>query len=388
MKKDDISVIAVSASHGIMHAYLVLLPALIPLLKGELGNLETIGLLSTVVTFFYGWGSLPVGFISDRVSKKTLITASMLLCGLSAIVISVSYDIIFTGFGFVMLGIGASLYHPCGYAHMALLSEELRGRYMGIQGLGGDLGMAISFLTTTILGEALGWRNAFIAWGVLGIVMAFIDRLIIIDAGEPVESHTYRLGFVATIKKMFATDQLRNLILVFVIVIISGALWSGVSTYILKYINDEKNVGLLIAGGLSTLKYTVGAFAQLIGGELSDKIGRKIMLMFGFGAFALSLLALTIAPGDLIVMFVLVAVMGFTFFITQAPMNALLGDISHKDTVGVTYGVNFAIKYGIGSFAPAVAGFLATAYGMDYVFYFFAVLSALGFGVSILISEK
>ena len=112
------------------------------------------------------------------------------------------------------------------------------------------------------------------------------------------------------------------------------------------------------------------------------------MLMFGFGAFALSLLALTVAPGDLIVMFVLVAVMGFTFFITQAPMNALLGDVSHKDTVGVTYGVNFAIKYGIGSFAPAVAGFLATAYGMDYVFYFFALLSALGLGVSILISEK
>ena len=388
MKRDDLSVIAISASHGIMHAYLVLLPALIPLLKGELGNLETIGLLSTIVTFFYGWGSLPVGFISDRVSKKTLITASMLLCGLSAIIISLSYDIIFTGLGFVLLGIGASLYHPCGYAHMALLSEELRGRYMGIQGLGGDLGMAVSFLTTTILGEALGWRNAFIAWGIFGIIMAFIDRLVIIDVGGHDEGHTPRLGFTATIKKMFATDQLRNLIIVFVIVIISGALWSGVSTYILKYINDQKNVGLLIAGGLSTLKYTVGAFAQLVGGELSDRLGRKILLMFGFGAFALSLLALTFAPGDLMVMFVLVAVMGFTFFITQAPMNALLGDVSHKDTVGVTYGVNFAIKYGIGSFAPAVAGFLATGYGMDYVFYFFALLSAVGLGVSILINEK
>jgi len=388
VKKDDISVIAVSASHGIMHAYLVLLPALIPLLKGELGNLETIGLLSTIVTFFYGWGSLPVGFISDRVSKKTLITASMLLCGLSAIMISVSYDIIFTGLGFVMLGIGASLYHPCGYAHMALLSDELRGRYMGIQGLGGDLGMAISFLTTTILGEVLGWRNTFIAWGLFGIIMAFVDRMVIIDASGPVDSHASRLGFVDTIRKMFETDQLRNLLLVFIIVIISGALWSGVSTYILKYINDEKSVGLLIAGGLSTLKYTVGAFAQVIGGELSDRMGRKIMLIFGFGAFTLSLLALTVAPGDLVVMFILVAVMGFTFFITQAPMNALLGDVSHKDTVGVTYGVNFAIKYGIGSFAPAVAGFLAAAYGMDYVFYFFALLSALGLGVSLLISEK
>jgi MFS family permease len=388
MKKDDLSVIAISASHGIMHAYLVLLPALIPLLKGELGNLETIGLLATLVTFFYGWGSLPVGLIADRVSKKMLITMSMVLCGFAAILISLSSGITLTVVGFILLGVGASLYHPSGYAHMALLSVELRGRYMGIQGLGGDLGMAVSFLTTTILGETLGWRNAFLAWGLFGIVMAVVNRIVIIDTGETVETSTPRLGFVATIRKMFSTDQLRNLLLVFVIVIISGALWNGVSTYILTYINNVKNVSLLIAGGLSTLKYTVGAFAQVVGGELSDKVGRRIMLIFGFGAFAISLFAITLAPGNLMVMLVLVAVMGFTFFITQSPMNALLGDVSHKDTVGVTYGVNFAIKYGIGSFAPVVAGFLAEAYGMDYVFYFFAVLSALGLIVALLIKEK
>jgi sugar phosphate permease len=80
-------------------------------------------------------------------------------------------------------------------------------------------------------------------------------------------------------------------------------------------------------------------------------------------------------------------VMGFTFFITQSPMNALLGDVSHKDTVGVTYGVNFAIKYGIGSFAPAIAGYLAARYTMDYVFYFFAVISAAAFLVTLMIKE-
>ena len=43
-------------------------------------------------------------------------------------------------------------------------------------------------------------------------------------------------------------------------------------------------------------------------------------------------------------MFLMVAVLGFSFFITQSPMNALIGDVSHRDTVGVTYGVNFSIK--------------------------------------------
>ena len=387
MKREELSVIAVAGSHGIMHAYLVLLPALIPLLKGELGSVETLGYLATLVFLFYGWGSLPVGFMADRFSKKTIIAASMALCGLAAIIVSLSHSLPLTALGLILLGVGASLYHPPGYAYMSLISEEMRGRYMGFMGLGGDVGMAISFITTTVLGTFLGWRNAFLAWGLVGIAMAVIDQVVIVDSELHVEETGPRLGVVATLRRMFETEHLRNLILVFVIVVFSGALWNGVSAFILVYINEVKGVSLMIAGGLSTLKYTVGAIAQIVGGELSDKRGRRGILLFGFGVFAISLFALTLAPGSVLVILLLVVVMGFTFFITQSPMNALLGDVSHKDTVGVTYGVNFAIKYGIGSFAPAIAGYLAARYTMDYVFYFFAVIAAAAFLVTLMIQE-
>jgi MFS family permease len=387
MKREELSVVAVAGSHGIMHAYLVLLPALIPLLKGELGSVETLGYLATLVFLFYGWGSLPVGFVADRFSKKTIIAASMALCGLAAIIVSLSHSLPLTALGLILLGVGASLYHPPGYAYMSIISEEMRGRYMGFMGLGGDVGMAISFVTTTALGTFLGWRNAFLAWGLVGIAMAAIDQAVIVDSTLQVEDAGSRLGVVATLRRMFQTEHLRNLILVFIIVVFSGALWNGVSAFILTYISDVKGVSLMIAGGLSTLKYTVGALAQIVGGELSDKRGRRGILLFGYGVFAVSLFALTLVPGSVPLILLLVVVMGFTFFITQSPMNALLGDVSHKDTVGVTYGVNFAIKYGIGSFAPAIAGYLAARYTMDYVFYFFAVISAAAFLVTLMIKE-
>ena len=388
MNGQDRSIIAISGSHGIMHAYLVLLPAMIPILQGDLGDIGTVGMLASLVSLFYGWFSLPVGFIADKYSRRLLIAASMVLCGGASIIVGLSPNVPVAAVGMIILGIGASLYHPCGYAHMALVSDEMRGRYMGYQGLGGDMGMAVSFLTSSILGSSFGWRMTFLIWGVVGLAMAAVDLLVIKDIVCEVDPTQLRKGPVETVRRMFATAERRTLLLTFVIVVISGMLWTGVSNFIMVYITDVKMVALVIAGGLSTLKYTVGAFAMIIGGVLSDKLGRKKLLLFGYSLFAVSLVALTLAPSNLLILAGLVVVLGFAFFVTQSPMNALLGDISHKDTVGVTYGVNFTLKYGIGFFTPAIAGWLAVNYSLNHVFYFFAALSAAAFLVATLIKER
>ena len=386
MNDQDRSIIAISSSHGIMHAYLVLLPAMIPILGGELGDIATIGMLASLVTLFYGWFSLPVGFIADRISKKLLITGSMVLCGGASILIGLSPNIPVTAIALIILGIGASLYHPCGYAHMSLASGEMRGRYMGFQGLGGDMGMAVSFLTSSLLGARFGWRMTFIIWGVIGLIMAAIDLIVIRDIAYEVPEGGHP-GPVATIKKMFGSTDRTKLIITLGVVVLSGMLWTGVSSFIMVYLKDEKVMPLVLAGGLSTLKYTVGAFAMIVGGEMSDRIGRKKLLLFGYAGFAISLLALIYSPNIVSVMVIVVVILGFTFFVTQSPMNALLGDIASKDTVGVTYGVNFTLKYGIGFFTPAIGGWLAANYGLNSVFYFFAGLSGVAFLVTSMLKE-
>ena len=385
MNREETGIIAVSSSHGIMHAYLVLLPALMPLIGNDLGNLEIIGYLASLVLLFYGFGSLPVGFIADLLSKRKLIMLSMFLCGGGSIIVGLSPSIPIAAFGLIILGIGASLYHPCGYAHMSLVSDDMRGRYMGFQGLGGDMGMAISYLTSSILGSQFGWRNTFIIWGAIGILMGIADFFLIEDIACEIET---REGPLSTLRKMFGKTEKKTLLITFLIVIFSGMLWTGVSNFIMVYITDVKLVSLVFAGGLSTLKYTVGSFAMIIGGELSDRIGRKILLMFGYSAFAISLVGLVLAPSNIVILLILVIVLGFTFFVTQSPMNALLGDVSSKDTVGVTYGVNFTLKYGIGFFTPAIGGYLATNYSLNAVFYFFAVLSGMAFLLSTVIKEN
>ncbi len=140
MKRGDLSIVAVTTSHGIMHAYLVVMPALMPLMAGELGGLSFLAYMASLVTLFYGWGSFPVGFLADVISRKKLITLSMMVCGVASIIVGFSWNIWVTGIGMILIGIGASLYHPPGYAHMALLSIEMRGSFISGQVIVADGG--------------------------------------------------------------------------------------------------------------------------------------------------------------------------------------------------------------------------------------------------------
>jgi len=387
MNSEERTIVLISTSHGMMHAYLVLLPAMIPILGGELGDIATVGMLASLVSLFYGWLSLPVGFMADRLSRKTLVAASMFLCGGASVIIGLSPNIPVAALGLVLLGAGASLYHPAGYAHMSAVSDENRGRYMGIQGLGGDMGMAVSYLTSSVLGSAFGWRATFLIWGVVGLAMGALDMM----AAQDIQDNTHNTqhpGPVETFKRMFGVSERRTLLLTLGLVVLSGMLWTGVASFIMVFIEEVKHTNFLIAGGLSTLKYTVGAFAQILGGEMSDRFGRRRLLLLGYLGFAIFLVAFVLAPGNLAVLTLLVVALGFTFFITQSPMNALLGDVSRKDTVGVTYGVNFTLKYGVGFFTPAIAGYLALNHGLPSVFYFFAALSLLATVITLAIRER
>lgn len=389
------SLLLISASHGIMHSYLVFLSVLLPLMKDELGNYEVIGLLISIVYLVYGWGSLLIGILADRYSKKQLIVSSMILCGLSFFIVGLSKGLIPLAISLFLLGIGTSLYHPAGFSLISLISERLRGRYMGVHGLGGNVGMAVAFLSSAIFGQLFGWRQAFILWGIVGIAMGILDVFLIAEPTTKSDKNILKtkqsnINYSKTLKSHFLNKQkLRSFFLVSIVVVFSGALWNGVSSFIIVYLQEVKGVDLIIAGGLATISYVIGSLATMMGGELSDKFGRRIVLLMGFSSFAIILVLFTLPLGyDTLVTLIVVSLLGFTFYITQSPINALLGDVTPEDVRGLAYGINFMIKYGIGGFSPLVAGYLAENYSMNYIFYFFAGLSSLAFIVSLWLSNK
>lgn len=380
------SFLALSLSHGVMHGYLVILPALLPLIKKEFNNYLILGLMMSVVFSIYGWGSFPAGVIADRWSKKKLVVLSMLLCGIASLFVALAHSLFFIIASLTILGIGTAFYHPAGFSYIATFTDRTLGRWMGVHGFAGNVGMAMGFVTSATVGHLAGWRNTFLVWAGIGVIIAIIDLIILEEQknrekGNKDKISDVLLEYFHSLKESFSsTISASTLIAILILIICSGALWNGVSAFLVTYINDIKGLPLTFAGGLAAISYTVGSFAQILGGEISDRYGRIIIMSLGFALFAIFLFLFTLPfVTGRFSMILFVSMLGFFFFLTQPSLTALIADISPSSTVGFMYGANFGIKYGVGGVSPLFAGFLADIYSMNWIFYFFFLISIVAF---------
>jgi MFS family permease len=65
-----------------------------------------------------------------------------------------------------LLGLFSAIYHPVGIP-MLLQHAQAPGRTIGINGLAGNLGIAVAALLTGVLVDLAGWRAAFVVPGLV-----------------------------------------------------------------------------------------------------------------------------------------------------------------------------------------------------------------------------
>jgi len=77
-----------TSSHSLVHMYEGVLPPLIPLLVGEFStDYFHLGIVVTVFSYAFGLGSLPAGYLSDRVGPRRLITLYLFGAGFFSVCI-------------------------------------------------------------------------------------------------------------------------------------------------------------------------------------------------------------------------------------------------------------------------------------------------------------
>jgi MFS family permease len=375
-----------SVAHAINHAQAVVLPLIFLKIIDEFGvGVDTIAFLAAIGAFLSGAVQLSYAGLTRLVSRRRLLGFGGILFGggfaLTALATSfASYAILN-----VASRIGGSPQHPVGNGLLAeQFPPEKRGFAISAHIAGGNVGTVVVALIGVPLIAAVGWRGAAVVFGLPAIAVAVLILLFVRERG------TDRAAALAsgTVRSAFGTIlRDRDLLWLY----LTSALGGGgrglgvVNLFALFYMTrviglDEGTSGLMY-GALIVFSVPM----PIVAGWLSDRIGRKPLIIGVYLGGAIGFVVFLAAGSNLLLLWVGIILMGLFTFAESPQLQALLGDIAPPSTRDASYALYFAMAFGVGSLWTIVYGLVIDALGetqgVPVVFLLMAgtfVLAALG----------
>ncbi len=265
----------INAAHSITHYSLLILPTAVLVMAhpgGPFGaDYGPILALATGMFVLYGAGSLPQGWLAQRLGRKPMMAAFYFGTGLSLMAAGLIASPLALALTLAAAGAFASIYHPIGTAMLVDAAGDKPGRAIGVNGVFGNLGVASSPVITGLLAHYLGWRAAFIAPGAVcaAVGLAWL-RFPIMEVG----AQRVRAPFPVIPRALVR----RAVIVLLLIAIASGLVFNAFTILLPKLIQDRlaDNPGMLALVGAAAFAVTLcGALTQFTVGRMIDRMTLK-----------------------------------------------------------------------------------------------------------------
>ena len=376
-----LSLLAILAGgHFVIHWFQQFFPVVLPSIKATL-NLSNVqvGALTSVQQLVQGVGQLPLGMIADSMVRHrgTLLALSLVSMGAGYFLLGTASVLSFALLGSALIGLGTSLWHPTAAASLSNRFPERRATALAIHGTGATISdtltpLGVGFLLVTFPWQTVTWVQVF-----TGLLFGFIVwralKGVFTEAGAQARfSRTQISEMVALVKNPAFLG----------VSAATGLLQMGrlvVLTFLPIYLQEHLNYSAFALGVYIALLHVLGIFSQTILGALSDRFGRKtvlvpscVMLGFLFGLLA-------VVPAGVPLGLVIVAI-GLFFYTLFNVMNAAVMDVAGSSIQASTYGLTYVVMQIIVIPTPIMTGLLIGQFGIRSSFFLagaFLVLSGL-----------
>jgi FSR family fosmidomycin resistance protein-like MFS transporter len=327
-----------------------------------------LGLLASGMAFSLGLSQLIFGPLSDRLGRKWLIIAGLLLFAITTILcglVSTFWPLLFFQ---VLGGIGGSILHPVGVALLTDVTHaSQRGKAMGIHGSGGMLGTAMAPVTMVFLTVSVNWRVAMMAVGVLGILCAPLMMRYLVEPARAEQGKPEVPGSKEDKVYPFSTLALLLILMVWV----TRAVYNrAYQTFLPTFLVSRYELSLELSGIFTTIYWIFGAFAWLGGGYLSDRYNRYTILWLSCILTMVSLAIMVFAPphyGKII--YVNFFLLGLFSFLGAPAYFALYSEGAHKAHRGSFFSLGFTVAYTISALVPGAMGWITDHFNTAASFY-------------------
>ena len=332
----------------------------------------------------FGLFSLPAGWLADKWSREGMMLVFFFGIGMSAIATALAQSPLQMAVGLFAIGVFGAIYHPVGIP-LVIQGYMKTGLRIAVNGVFGNLGVAVAALLTGYLVDQSGWRSAFIWPGLVTIVIG-AGYAILVGRGRSEGASTDAGGASpenATAGEMQLGRHL--LIRVFAIVFFSTAIGSLVfqsTTFTLPKIFEERlgdlAVSATLIGWYAFVVFAIASMGQLVVGYLVDRFSIKAVFVAVAIFQVIFFLAMIGRVGNVAL---LVAIAFMLVVFGQIPINdVLVGRITKSEWRSRAYGLRYVIGFTVMASAVPMVAWIYARWSSDALF---IVLAAAGAGILI-----
>jgi predicted MFS family arabinose efflux permease len=255
---------------------------------------------------------------------------------------------------------------------------------IGINGLAGNLGVAVAALITGFLVQWLGWRAAFVVPSLIALTCGLLFMHFCPQEVEPPAKGRSKA------RVQLPPKLLMRALLVLTMAAVSANMLFNFTTNGNGQLMVERFKGIIedpaTLGTLLAVVYTIGALAQIVVGRLLDRVAVKPLFLTVVVLQIPLLLLASVSHGWVLY----VALIGC--------MAVIFGSIPFVDVVITRYvddrmrsrvaGLRLAVSLGISALAVWILGPFVKSAGFDSLFMFMALISVCTFVVVLMLPSE
>jgi MFS family permease len=353
-----------SLGHAVNHAQAALLPLVYLAIIPEFNiSVAAIALLAAAGNVASGVVQLTYAAITRFFSRRVILAAGSLLFGGG-----MAGQALAPGFGAfsvanVLSRVGGSPQHPVGNGLLAeQFPESRRGFAISAHIAGGNVGTVVVPLLGAWLIAGIGWRWTVVAFGVPAMLIALAIFMLVRESGA---DRAAARAYGSLWSALHAVMRDRNLVLVFLSAVMGGG-GRG-----LGVLNVFVPLYLAVVVGLDTttvaLMYTVLVMfsvpGPIVAGWLSDRWGRKPLILAAYVGGAASLVVFVLAGSSVPLLWLGILLMGTFNFVESPQLQALLSDLTPPALRDASFAAYFTLAFGVGSLWVALYGWVIASLG-------------------------